>query len=362
MAVVGAERLDFRDPGADPAGFAARLGVSADAVALLLSAGLIDLHLDLDVPVRLFGWRPERHHGEAQRVSPLFGQTDFPRLREGGFSGVVYDIATNPLRTAAGRLAATRANVARVQETVARWPNDLVLCRTASDYAAARASGRLAVWLSLQGGNAVSADPSALEGPLGAALQRITLVHLTTSDLGGTSSPAGPDIGLTEVGRAVIAACNAHRILVDLAHAGKRTFWEALGAHAPDLPPVVSHTGVDGVRPHWRNLDDDQLRAIADRGGVVGVMYQSSFLDRVWYACARARVLDHLDHIHRVVGDGVAAIGTDYDGAIVPPADLPDPIGHARLVQDMLDRRWSEARIRGILAANYLRVVAAVRA
>jgi membrane dipeptidase len=353
-------RLAFRDPCLDPAGVASDLGVSREAVELLVSAGLIDLHLDLDVGVRVLRWNSARHHGRARRVSPFFGQTDFPRLREGGFTGVVYDVATNPFRPRANRLRATLANVDRVIATLERWPDDLVFCRTAADYDAARASGRMAVWISLQGANAVSADPGALDGRLGDLLHRITLVHLTTSDLGGTSSPAGADTGLTARGREVIERCNARRILVDLAHSGKRTFWDALQSHAADVPPIVSHTGVEGVRPHWRNLDDDQVRAIADRGGAVGIMYQSSFLAPVWYSCARSRILDHLEHVCRVAGEGVAAIGTDYDGAIIPPYDLPDPTGHAALVQDMLDRGWSEARIRGILAENYLRVVRAV--
>ena len=118
---------------------------------------------------------------------------------------------------------------------------------------------------------------------------------------------------------------------------------------------------VSGVYPHWRNLDDAQIRAIADRGGVVGVMYQSSFLAPVWIYAKRSAILDHLEHIIRVGGEGCAAIGTDYDGMIVPPGDLPDVTAHPLLVQDMLDRGWREARIRAVLGENYLRVLRHVR-
>ena len=155
--------------------------------------------------------------------------------------------------------------------------------------------------------------------------------------------------------------CNRQRILVDLAHAGKETFWTALGVHDPSLPPIVSHTGVDAVHAHWRNLDDDQIRAIADRGGVVGVMYQSSFLESTLLWGRRSKIVDHLEYIVDLVGDDVAAIGTDYDGAIIPPADLADVTHHPQLVQDMLDRGWSTDRIRGVLGANYLKVVRAIR-
>jgi membrane dipeptidase len=217
------------------------------------------------------------------------------------------------------------------------------------------------MWLSLQGGNAVSADPSVLDGPLGQKLHRITLVHLTSSDLGGTNSPLGRDSGLTPLGRTVVERCNANRIVVDLAHIGRRSFFDALEVHARDVPPIVSHTGLAAVRPHWRNIDDEQLRAIADRGGVVGVMYQSNFLAPVLWTCSRAAIVAHLRHIVDTVGEDHAAIGTDYDGMIVPPHDLLDVTHHPLLVQDLLDLGWSSERIQKVLGRNYLRVVAEVR-
>ena len=117
------------------------------------------------------------------------------------------------------------------------------------------------------------------------------------------------------------------------------------------------------VADDWRNIDDDQARAIADRGGVIGIVYQGNFLADVPVGCAskRSAIVDHLDHVIRVAGEQAAAIGTDYDGVITPPSDLTDITHHPLLVQDMLDRGWSHARIRGILGENYLRVVKEVR-
>ncbi len=357
-------RLGYVDHGASAeAGrlWAASLGVSEAACALLIDAHFIDLHLDLEVPVRLYRYNPAVRHAPRRRPAIFFGHTDYPRLREARFSGVVYDIATNPFRPARNRQATTLRNLTRAQARIAAHPDDLAVVTTLSEYTTARASGRLALFFSLQGGNALAHDPAVLDGPTGQLLHRITLVHLTSSTLGGTSSPLGRDRGITEEGRRFVRRCNAAHILVDLAHAGKQTFWGALDAHSLDLPPIVSHTGVSGVYPHWRNLDDDQIRAIADRGGVVGVMYQSSFLERVLIYARRSRILDHLEHVIRVGGEEVAAIGTDYDGMIIPPGDLPDVTAHPLLVQDMLDRGWPERRIRRVLGENYLRVVRHVR-
>jgi len=353
--------LDVIDHRADPDAWARSLGVSREAVDLLLDADFIDLHLDLEVPVRVIGYDPTRRHRTPKRPPPLWGHTDLPRIIEAGLTGVVYDIATNPARPPKNRQATTLRNIARIRERAARHPDQLAVVTNASEYDAARSAGRLALWISLQGGNAIVHDPSVLDGEIGRVLHRITLVHLTSSRLGGTSSPAGPDGGLGLAGKDMIERCNAARVFIDLAHAGKKTFWEALGVHARDVPPIVSHTGVDGVRKHWRNLDDDQIRAIVDRGGVIGIMYQSNFLDRTLLYARRARIVDHLEHVIAVAGEDAAAIGTDYDGAIVPPGDLPCVTHHPKLVQDMLDRGWSETRIRKILGQNYLRVVRQMR-
>ncbi len=354
-------RLSFRDHRADPPSWARSLGVSVAACELLLDADFVDLHCDLEVPVRVFGSRADRHHAGGSRTRPLLGHTDYPRLREASLTGVVADIATNPFRPRANRLATTRSNIEAIRARVLSWPADLELVTDRAGYDRARAAGKLAVFLALQGGNALSADLSVLEGDLGRVLHRITLVHLTSSDLGGTSSPWAFDRGITDKGRELVRRCNESRVLVDLAHAGRATFFGALDAHANHIPPIVSHTGVATVRRHWRNIDDAQIRAIADRGGVVGVLYHSPFLAPVLLTCSRAKIVDHLEHVIRIGGEEAAAIGTDYDGMILPPRDLRDVTHQPLLVQDMLDRGWPEARIRRVLGANVLRVVAAAR-
>lgn len=333
-----------------------------EACELLLDADCIDLHCDLDVPVRVLGYDPAVRHGPWKRVVPFMGHTDFPRLREGGFTGIVYDVATNVFRGEQSRQGITVRNLDRIRQMLNSTDGVSLAC-THADYVEAQQRGELAVWVSLQGGNAVSADPACLDGPMGQLLHRITLVHLSSSVLGGSNSPSQRDEGLSDRGRAFVAVCNDNRILVDLSHAGRETFWDALKVHRTDLPPIVSHTGLSGAFQHWRNIDDEQAKAIADRGGVVGVIYNGAFLAPVLpgLACPRARILDHLEHLIDVAGEDAAAIGTDYDGMITPPSDLVDVTHHPMLVADMLERGWRESRIRKVLGENYLRVVREVR-
>jgi len=354
-------RLEVRDHRADPGAWAKELGVSEEACAILLASDFIDLHCDLEVPVRVWGYDPAVRH-DPWRKPPLFmGHTDYPRLLEAGFSGVVCDIATNVFRRAPKRQEITLENLERLKRRVESFPEDLALVRNRAEYDRARARGRMAMFVALQGGNAVAEDPSVLDGSVGDLVHRITLVHLTNSRLGGSNTPGRRDRGLSGRGREFVRRCNANRILVDLAHAGKKTFWNALEVHDPALPPIVSHTGVEAVYRHWRNIDDDQIRAIADRGGVVGIIYASNFLEKHLLHGRRVAIVDHLAHVVDLVGDDFAAIGTDYDGMIIPPRDLPDITHHPLLVQDMLDRGWPPERIRKVLGENYLRVVALAR-
>src|SRR5690606_24201487 len=192
---------------------------------------------------------------------------------------------------------------------------------------------------------------------------RITLVHLSTSSLGVTSSPlkGGDDTGLTDRGRDFIRQLDAKNVFVDLAHISKRGFWDAVAVHDKTKPLLVTHTGISGVFEHWRNLDDDQLRAIADTGGTIGVMYQSSFLgDPLWTGRARS-IVDHLAHIVNTVGADHASLGSDWDGAIVTPRDMPTCLELPRLVQLMIDRGFSDDTIRKILGQSFLRGVEQLR-
>jgi len=162
----------------------------------------------------------------------------------------------------------------------------------------------------------------------------------------------------------MVEALNERRILVDLAHASRRTFFDAIetrdGCQHP-LPPLVTHTGVSGVHPSWRNLDDDQIRAIAERGGVIGIMFHRGFLGRPFWKVGAEAIVRHLEHTITVGGEGCAALGSDWDGMIVTPRDMPTCLELPVLVERMLERRWPEHRIRKVLGQNALRVIGTVR-
>jgi membrane dipeptidase len=354
---------EVEDRGADPAAWAEELGISQDAVDLYLDSEVIDLHLDSFIWTRVFGYDLRERHGEGLFGSRFYSQVDFPRVLDARLSGATWVITTNPARAPAERAAVFRDNLRDLLDLFASVSDHFAVVRTVAEYRAARAAGKHAAFIGVQGGNAFDGEPDAIERVPDLALVRVTLVHLSSSSFGATSSPlrGGRDEGLTASGREMVRRLEARKIFCDLAHVSKKGFWDAVEVHDRSQPLLVTHTGVSGVFEHWRNLDDDQLRAIADSGGTVGVMYQSSFLGESYWGGTAARVVDHLAHIVDTVGEDHASLGSDWDGAILPPRDLKSPLDLPRLVDIMLKRGMKERTIRKILGENFLRVVAAVR-
>jgi membrane dipeptidase len=352
-----ARTLSITDHGHDPVAWATSLGISREAVDLYLDSDVIDLHNDLYVPARLYGYDVHRRHRPWLFGFRFTGQTDLPRLREARLTGICLDIATNPARPGNNRSAVAHRNIERVRRDLGEHPEHFRFVRTMREYRAARLDGLTACFIGIQGGQAFQHDRKSLEDLPEALVHRVTLVHLTNSRIGSTSSPLGPDRGgLTSRGCELVEVLNQKRILVDLAHINRAGFLHAADVHDRTQPLICTHTGVNGVYRHWRNLDDDQIRLVADTGGVVGIMFHGLFLDgSQWRHCPPERVLDHMEHVIEVAGEQAVAIGTDWDGMVIPPKGLEEPGRLPRLVQLMLDRKWSEARIRGALGTNALR-------
>jgi membrane dipeptidase len=332
-------------------------------VALFAASEVIDLHVDSFIWTRVFGYDIGQRHQPRFGRGYFYNQVDVPRLRSVGISGATWVITTNPLRVGSDRARVLGENLLRLRELLAAQPEVRVV-RTHSEYLAARRAGEHAAFLGIQGGNALDAHTGLRAVLAEGWLLRVTLVHLSSSALGHTSSPlrlgAGAG-GLSPRGCEIVEALNEARVFVDLAHISRAGFFAALAVHDRQQPAIVTHTGVSGVYAHWRNLDDEQLRAIAATGGTIGIMYHASFLGDPLLNGRLLSIVRHLEHVIDVVGEDHASLGSDWDGAIITPRDMPTCLELPRLVQAMLDRRWSEQRIQKILGGNFLRCLAALR-
>ena len=357
-------RLEYTDHRKDPDAWAKALSISREAIDVYLASDVIDLHVDSFIWHRIFGYDLTERHDHGLFGARFYSQVDFPRIREARVTGACWVITTNPLRVAVERKDAFVKNIQRLRALIESCPDDLAVVRNAREYRAARAAGKHGAFIGLQGGNALDADPAALDLIPDDLVLRITLVHLSSSSLGVTSSPAAGRAkyrGLTDAGRRYVRRLNEKNIFVDLAHISREGFWDAVEVHDKKKPFIVTHTGVDAVHPHWRNIDDKQIEAIAASGGTIGVMYHGQFLDGPYLGGKAEAIVDHLAHIVDVGGEDCASLGSDWDGAICTPRDMPTCLELPVLAELMLGRGWSGERIGKILGGNALRAIERLR-
>lgn len=343
---------------------AARWHVSHEAAELVLDAPFVDLHVDTYIPVRLFGYDVTVYH-EPEHMLPgplakrgwsgrFFGHLDLPRMRQGGMTAAMWSITTNPFRPRERRWDVFKDNLDRLRDLL-HAAGGVRIVRDVGDYDQAHDDDEHAALITIQGGNALLPRLGYAHALPDDVVTAVTLIHLTHSHLGQSSAPLpfAPRAGLTRDGHDLVRSLNEKRIFVDLAHISRPGFWMAYDAHDKTQPLIDTHTGCDAVTPHWRNLTDRQIRAIADTGGVVGVIFEPNFLRREHGPDDVNMIVEHIEHVLEVGGENCPAIGTDYDGAINPPDDVKDGAALPRLVDCLLRRGHDTERIRRILGGNF---------
>ena len=263
--------------------------VSAEAAAVHEAALVLDLHNDLLTKLtHMPGYDFSRAHAPATFYNPLRLDLDLPRIRRGGidalgclmFAGFRFDKSRNRFWR---QLACARGCAERIP-TPSRWRAR----PTTSAPRAPRASWRCS-WASRAATRSTTTcRPASRAWPRRASGSSGRCGSATARPGRHAARRPERDHGLTEHGRALVRACNEAGLLLDVAHASRKTFWDMLEASA--TPPFSSHSGADGVHPHPRNLDDDQIRALAARGGIVGVIFVAAYLGgAVLHARARRR-------------------------------------------------------------------------
>ena len=327
-----------------------------EARALHATVAVTDLHADTAKLMERLGYDlAERHERTLPRFINYVGHVDLPRLREGGVAAQVFGMWTVPYPERGCR-ASVEAQLDALDAAIGKHPDQITWALTADECAAAQAQGQLAAMGGIEGGQALEGDPANVERFARRGVRTIGLLHFSANALGAPAKGTGADAhrGLSAIGHEVVAEMNRCGVIVDLAHINRKGFFDALAATTQ--PPMVTHTGVLGVHDHWRNIDDEQLRAIADKGGCVGVIFARRFLG----GAGLDAVIDHLLHIIDVAGDDVPALGSDFDGFVVPPVGLEDVACLPNLTAALARRGVTEARLRKILGGNAQRVLAAV--
>src|SRR5262245_53212761 len=329
-----------------------------EARALHAECCVLDLHADTAKLMDKLGYDVALRHERAMpRRANVFGHVDLPRLRDGGVAGQFFSFWTTPFpergwpRRGVDWLGAA-------DRALARHPDELAWTRTGAEVRAAKAAGRIAALGGIEGGQALEGQLDAIEPFARRGVRYLGLLHFSANAIGRPAKGRGADaaVGLTGFGRDAIRECERCGVIVDLAHINRRGYFEAL--ELARRPPMVSHTGVLGVHQHWRNIDDEQLRAIADKGGCVGVIFARRYLG----SASIDAVVDHLLHIIDVAGDDLPALGSDFDGFVVPPEGLEDVAALPNLTVALSRRGVAPRVLEKILGGNVLRVLDSVPA
>jgi membrane dipeptidase len=240
----------------------------------------------------------------------------------------------------------------RLHEASARSNGKLMILRTGQDvtnFFERRKTDTEIVggFLGLEGAHALEDDLNNLDRLFDAGFRMIGLAHFFDNEMAG-SAHGVEKYGLTDKGRELVWRMEEKRIFIDLAHASPKTIDDVLRIAAQ--PVIVSHTGVKGTCDNRRNLSDDQLKAIANNGGIVGIgFWDTAVCDRGAAAIAKA-----IRHAANIMGVDHVALGSDYDGAVEAPFDAT---GIVQITDALLREGFNEDEIRKIMGENVIRTL-----
>jgi membrane dipeptidase len=328
---------------------------SSEARAIHAEFPAIDLHADTLMWSRWIGYDLHAQHEPPLWRAAFGGHVDLPRMREGGMGAQFFGLVSLPIaRRMHGLAQIVSEQIDTLEQQIARQPGAIRLVRKADEIEACRKDGVLGALLGIEGAHALEGDLDQLDVFARRGVRYLGLLHFSANEAGFPAYGRGrrDERGLTPWGFDLVRRCEAAGVLVDLAHINRKGFLDA--CTVATRPPIVSHTGVLGAFEHWRNIDDAQLRAVADKGGVVGVI----FCPRYVGGDGLEPVVRHMKHILDVVGEDAPALGSDWDGFIIPTRELADPRGLPLLTDALLGAGIPERTIGKILRGNVMRVLA----
>ena len=209
------------------------------------------------------------------------GYMDLPAMREGGLDAAFFACCVTFDLVALGRAAARAVELIEgVHELCARFPNEIALARTAREVRANAAKGRRAAVITIEGGHALEGDLGRLADWHARGVRAIGLTHFNTNDLADSATDVSRHGGLSALGRQAIAEMNRLRILIDVSHASDDAFWQAL--ELSRQPILASHSSARSLTAHPRNLTDEMIRALAAKGGVIGVTCWPEYISEAY--------------------------------------------------------------------------------
>ena len=288
------------------------------------------------------------------------GHLDIPRMREGGVNGQVFAVWISPTELKPGEYCDFAFRGADAFDAVcAQSEGGVVPVRTPDEFRDVIAAGRIAAILGVEGGHALEGRLENLDRLYERGVRVLTLTWCNSNEFGDSSSDENkPHGGLSPLGRRAVRRANELGMVIDVSHSADRTVFDILDAGMS--PVIASHSGVRARRDFNRNLTDEQIRAIAANGGVMGIVFLPYFLREPEEQASIEDVLNCIDHICQLVGPDHAALGSDFDGFEGALPGLEDVTRIGNIGEGLRRRGFAAGDIAKILGLNFLRVWDAV--
>jgi len=335
---------------------------SAEALKLHSSSVVVDLHHDIAMDV--LARREAGEHGVLRKIW-------VPRLREAGIKVQVFPIFIDSAFLPEMALRREIALVNHLLEEIDDNPDEITLVRDYQDIQHALAAGRIAAVLALEGAEAIDPEFNVLGLLFRCGLRMLSLTwNRRTLFADGASSGSGSG-GLTPLGAELVRKLESLKIVVDVSHLSEGSFWKLL--EIAEKPLIASHSSARAICNHVRNLTDDQVKAIAERRGVVGIFIHPAVIDPSHPTISR--VVDHIDQLVAVAGIDHVAVGTDFIADLTGIEHTPTKewnmtkeVAFSRidglseitqlpnLTHELLIRGYEPEGIRKILGENTIRV------
>ncbi len=328
---------------------------------------------DEDAGTAFFDELPDRH-------------LDYPRVTEGEFGGGLFAFFIEPSPETPPRAERRRETVdgfrlepppspdieyaqsvterlfGRLNDVLSVGGGRITLVESSHELQQVFHSDTLACLLHFEGAAAIEPDCSNLDSYYDRGLRSLGLVWSRSNQFGHGvpfEFPGHPDTGpgLTDAGKRLVEACNERGIMIDLAHLNEAGFWDVTERSTDPL--VVSHTGVHDICPSSRNLTDEQLEAVAETDGLVGITFAASALRQDGQfepETPLSTLLDHIEYVADTVGVDHVGLGSDFDGAEIING-VGDVSGLPRIFDGLAARGFSASEQRAIAHENWLRVL-----
>lgn len=317
-----------------------------EALALHRKYIVVDAHCDTIHDVL----RGRRVLGEKSNI----GHLDFPRMQEGGVGAQFFAAYIEPQYKPDRGVQRAIQLVDAIWGQVQAYPDQAAVALNRGDVEAIHATGKIAVIISIEGGEAVGDHLAHLRAMYRLGVRAMSLTWNQRNLLADGSWETRTRGGLTRLGVETVQEMNRLGMIVDVSHLSDAGFWDVM--EVSNAPVLATHSNARALCDVPRNLTDDQIKALAQKGGVMGINFYPGFLDASGEADVK-RLVDHIDHISSLVGPEHVGLGSDFDGIEKVPGGVPDVSQMPAVTRELLERGYKEHDIAGILGGNFLRVI-----